>query len=104
MRLHHRGRDAVRTMAANPQGTTPGAVWVVVIVGLMTAGCHVVVGHAARAAFDASEGWPRKVAVLVGALVLVALVKWASEEGRDEAQEPFDEEDEGEDADQDERP
>jgi hypothetical protein len=44
------------------------------------------------------------VAVLVGALVLVALVKWASEEGRDEAQEPFDEEDEGEDADQDERP
>jgi hypothetical protein len=71
----------------------------VLIGALLLTGCERLVERAVEEAFMTAEGWPRKIAVLVSAFILVALVKWACEGSRESRPEPSDEQDEHRDED-----
>ena len=76
-----------------------GIAPLVLIGALLMTGCEHLVHRAVGDAFMAAEGWPRKIAVLVSAFILVVLVKWASEGSRESRPRPSDEQDKHEDGD-----
>ena len=70
-----------------------GMAPVVLTGALLLAGCEHLVQRAVEEGFVAAEGWPRKIAVLVSAFLLVVLVKWALEGSRESRPRPSDEQD-----------
>jgi hypothetical protein len=65
----------------------------VLIGALVLAGCHHAVVKAVELAFDAAETWPYRIAVLAGALIVIALVKRAYEKSQKSPWEEIDEQD-----------
>ncbi len=71
------------------KGTGP----LVLIGALLLTGCHHAVVKAVELAFDAAETWPYRIAVLAGALIVIALVKRAYEKSQKSPWEEIDEQD-----------
>jgi len=74
-----------------------GAGLLVLIGALLLAGCHHAVVKAVELAFDVAETWPYRIAVLAGALIVIALLKRAYDNCQKSRWEKIDEQDKHDD-------